>query len=465
VRYGERLLRSSFRGAAAIRSGAVLTSVAWAVAAWTSAFGQNAPVGSATASPATPPPRFAVYGQSTYIEQETDGFHSPYSGPNSLTPDSGRETTDATLFLGARLWSGAELWINPEADQGFGLDDTEGLAGFSSGEAYKVGSNTPYFRLQRAFIRQTFDFGGASGSTQAGPNQFAIPQSSDRLVLTVGKLSVVDIFDNNRYAHDPRSDFLNWAVIDAGTFDYAADAWGYTVGGAAEWYVGPWAWRAGLFDLSRVPNSVDLDLGFHQYEIDVELEHRHEIFGQPGKIDVTLFENHGRMALLTDAVQYAAANDLPVEPEPVRQYRKRDGISLNVEQQFNSSLGMFARLGDAGGNVETYEFTDIDYTASAGISLTGGLWKRSGDTVGLAGVIDAISRDRREYLAAGGLGLLVGDGQLPNAGHEDIIESYYDLAAFSALHLTLDYQWVQNPAYNRDRGPVSIFAFRAHVEF
>jgi high affinity Mn2+ porin len=439
------------------RSGSALAAAAWAVTGWTSAFGQSAPAASA--------PRFAVYGQSTYIEQETDGFHSPYSGPNSLTPDAGRETVDGTLYLGARLWSGAELWVNPEADQGSGLDNTEGLAGFSSGEAYKVGSATPYFRLQRAFIRQTFNFGGTSSTADAGPNQFAIPQSSDRLVVTVGKLSVVDIFDNNRYAHDPRVDFLNWAVIDAGTFDYAADAWGYTVGGAAEWYVGPWAWRAGVFDLSHVPNSVGLDPGFHEYEVDVELEHRHELFGEPGKIDLTLFENRGRMALLGDAVEYAEANGLPIEPEPVRRYRKRDGISLDVEQQVTRNLGIFARLGDAGGNVETYEFTEIDYTASAGVSLSGGPWRRSGDTVGFAGVVDAISRDRREYLAAGGLGLLVGDGQLPNAGHEDILETYYDLAALSTLHLTLDYQWVQNPAYNRDRGPVSIFAFRAHVEF
>ncbi|MGH8295294.1 MAG: carbohydrate porin [Steroidobacteraceae bacterium] len=410
------------------------------------------------------PPRFALYGQATYVEQETGGFHSPYRGPNSLTPDSGRETTDATLYLGARLWHGAELWVNPEADQGFGLEGTVGLAGFSSGEAYKVGRNAPYFRLQRAFIRDTFNFGGPDTPAAAGPNQFAVEQSSDRLVVTVGKISVVDIFDANRYAHDPRSDFLNWSVIDAGTFDYAADAWGYTVGGAAEWYIGPWAWRAGVFDLSDVPNSARLDPGFGEYQVDVELEHRHELFGEPGKIDVTLFESHGRMALLADAVAYAQTAGLPVEPGPARRYRKRDGLSLDIEQQLGSHLGMFARLGDAGGNVETYEFTDIDRTASLGISLDGAPWHRRGDTVALAGVVNAISADRRRYLAAGGLGLLVGDGRLPHAGNEQILETYYDLAAVSFLHLTLDYQWVWNPAYNRDRGPVSIFAVRVHAE-
>ena len=415
------------------------------------------------AAAAAPQDRFALYGQATYTEQETDGFHSPYAGPNSLSPHSGREAADATLFLGARLWSGAELWVNPEADQGFGLDDTLGLAGFPSGEAYKVGHNGPYFRLQRAFIRQAINLRGAVGDTDAGPNQFALPQSSDRLVVTLGKISVVDIFDTNRYAHDPRADFFNWSVIDAGTFDYAADSWGYSVGEATEWYVGSWAWRAGMFDLSDVPNSNRLEPGFDEYQVDLEAEHRHELLGQPGKIDVTAFESRGRMALYQDAVAYGAANALPPEVVPVRRYRKRDGISLNVEQQLSTNVGMFARLGDAGGNVETYEFTDIDYTGSVGVSLSGGPWHRPGDTVGVAGAVNAPSRDLRQYLAAGGLGVLIGDGRLPHAGHEDILETYYEVAVVRALHVTLDYQWVQNPAYNRDRGPVSIFAVRVHA--
>ena len=407
----------------------------------------------------------ALYGQATYTEQETDSFRAPYSGPNSLSPDTGRETVDATLYLGARLWRGAELWINPEADQGFGLGDTVGLAGFSSGEAYKVGRNAPYFRLQRAFLRQTIDLGGERGTADAGPNQFALEQSAHRLVVTLGKISASDIFDVNRYAHDPRADFLNWSVIDAGTFDYAADAWGYTVGGAAELYVGPWAWRAGVFDLSDVPNSPRLEPGFGEYQVDVEAEHRHQLIGQPGKIAVTVFESHGRMGLLQDAIAYAQASGLPPGPAPVRRYRKRDGVSFNIEQQLTPDVGMFARLGDAGGNVETYEFTDIDRTASLGLSVSGGPWKRAADTAGLAGVVNAISRDRRRYLAAGGIGILIGDGQLAHAGNEDILETYYELAAASSLHVTFDYQWVQNPAYNRDRGPVSIVAMRIHLQF
>jgi high affinity Mn2+ porin len=423
------------------------------------------PARAATHDTATMPDqrRLALYAQATYTAQATDGFHAPYRGPNSLSPRIGRETADATVYLGARLWRDAELWVDPEVDQGFGLDDTLGLAGFSSGEAYKVGSNTPYFRLQRAFIRQTVNLGDTTGNAEAEPNQFSLAQSADRLVLTLGKVSVVDIFDTNRYAHDPRSDFLNWAVIDAGTFDYAADAWGYTVGGAAEWYVGSWAWRAGAFDLSNVPNSVTLEPGFGEYQVDIEIEHRHEILGRTGKLDLTVFESRGRMALLREAIAYGGAVGLAPEPAAVRQYRKRDGASVNLEQQLTRDVGLFARVGDAGGNVETYEFTDIDRTLATGVSVGGGPWRRPADTVGVAGIVNELSGDRRRYLAAGGLGILIGDGRLPHAGHEDILETYYELAATHVLRLTLDYQWIGNPAYNRDRGPVSIFALRIHA--
>ncbi|MGH8259257.1 MAG: carbohydrate porin [Steroidobacteraceae bacterium] len=422
------------------------------------------PAAHASAAEVAQDSRFALYGQATYVEQETDGFDSPYRGPNSLTPSEGRETVDATLFLGARLWQGAELWVNPEADQGSGLDDTLGLAGFSSGEAYKVGRNVPYFRLQRALVRQTFDLGTDRSPSEAGLNQFASPVSADRIVVTAGKLSVTDIFDTNRYAHDPRQDFLNWSVIDAGSFDYAADAWGYTVGAAVEGYAGPWAARVGFFDLSDVPNSPVLEPGADEHQIVLELEHRHELLGRPGKLALTAFESHGRMARLADAIDYALATGGPVDPVPVRHDRKRDGLSLDLEQQLTDGLGVFARAGDAGGNVESYELTDIDRTLSLGAALDGRRWHRPGDTLGLAGVANAISATRRRYLADGGLGILVGDGQLPHAGHEDIVETYYSCAIVPALHVTLDYQWVGNPAFNRDRGPVSIIAVRVHAQ-
>lgn len=413
----------------------------------------------------TAPAAYSIHGQATYTEQETTGFEAPYRGPNSLSPNQGRETTDATLYLGYRLSAHTEAWINPEIDQGFGLDDTLGLAGFSSGEAYKVGRTRPYFRLQRAFIRHTEDLGGALEETPEGLNQFALTRTRNRLVLTVGKMSVGDIFDANQYAHDPRGDFLNWTIIDSGAFDYAADAWGYTVGAAAEWYTGDWTARGGFFDLSNVPNSEHLQSGFHQFQWIAEAEHRHVVAQLPGKVLLTTYQSYGHMALLSDAIAYAGQSGGVPSPEPVRQYRSRTGASINIEQSLTAQLGAFARLGRASGNVEAFEFTDVDSSILGGLSLKGMDWKRPGDTVGLAYVENRISAVRRDYLNDGGLGILVGDGRLPHAGPEEIAEAYYSLALVTGITVTLDYQRVQNPAYNRDRGPVSIFAFRLHAQF
>jgi high affinity Mn2+ porin len=400
---------------------------------------------------------FAVHGQLTYVEQDTSNFNAPYRGRNSLSPGRGAETTDATLYVGARLWSGAEAWIDEEIDEGHGLDDTLGVAGFPSGEAYKVGRNAPYFRTPRAFIRQTLDLGGDPQAVDAAANQLSGERAANRVVITLGKLSVVDLFDTNQYAHDPRGDFLNWAAIDAGTFDYAADAWGYSVGAAVEWYQGPWTTRLGVFDLSDVPNSPHLDPGFHEFQALVEGERRLAIHGHAGRVVLTAYESRGRMGLLDSAD--------PPDIAAVRQYRGRGGASLDLEQELSPDLGAFLRIGKAAGNVETYEFTDIDRSQAAGLSLRGTRWQRPSDTVGLAVIDDEISAARERFLDAGGLGILVGDGRLPHPGPEHILETYYSLGVLGCAHLTLDYQWIAHPAYNRDRGPVSVLAVRAHAEF
>jgi high affinity Mn2+ porin len=408
---------------------------------------------------------FGVHGQFTYVEQDTSGFNAPYRGPNSLSPNSGAETTDATLYVGARLWPGAEAWLNGELDQGHGLDDTLGAAGFPSGEAYKVGKNQPYLRLQRAFVRQTFNLQTPSEQVEGAANQLRGSQSSDRVVITIGKFSVVDIFDTNRYAHDSRGDFLNWTAIDTGTFDYAADAWGYTAGAAIEWYTHSWTLRGGLFDLSDVPNSVHLEPGFHEFQVDLELEHRHEIAGRAGRVLLTAFESRGRMGLLDEAIAVAANYGEPVDIAALRRYRSRGGLSFGVEQELAPELGAFIRAGKAAGNVETYEFTDVDRTLAVGLSLQGAHWRRANDTIGIAAVNNAISGVREAYLNAGGLGILVGDGRLPHPGPEQIIESYYSAAVFNFARLSLDYQWIGHPGYNRDRGPVSVIAVRLHAQF
>jgi high affinity Mn2+ porin len=408
---------------------------------------------------------WAIHGQTTFVTQAYPGFRSPYEGTNSLPGGGqGRETWDATLYAGVRLWQGAELWFNPEIDQGFGLGDTLGVAGFPSGEAYKLGTAYPLARLPRTFVRQTLGLGGETEEVVADINQFAATQLHDRLVITLGKFSVVDIFDTNRYAHDPRGDFLNWSVIEAGTFDYAADAWGYTYGGAVEWYQDRWTLRGGMFDLSIVPNSTNLDPTFSQFEGVLELEERYELWGQPGKVKITGFLNRGRMGNFADAITLAEATGQPADIAAVRQWASRGGVSLNLEQQIADSLGFFARAGIANGDIEPYEFTDIDRTVSAGLQVVGKPWGRSDDTLGIAGVVNGISGVHEAFLNAGGLGILVGDGQLPHPGPEQIVETYYSLP-IASWHATFDYQFVVNPGYNRDRGPVSVFGVRMHAQF
>ena len=409
--------------------------------------------------------RFAVHGQATFVEQATNDFPAPYSGPNSLSASSNRETADVSLFLGARLWRGAEAWVEPEVDQGFGLDNTLGVAGFPSGEAYKVGANHPYFRMPRWYVRQTLDSGGEQETVDGSAGQLGGSRSLDRWVFTVGKFAVTDVFDTNQYAHDPRADFLNWAAVDAGTFDYAADAWGYTVGAAAERYIGSWTFRAGAFDLSDVPNSEVLEHGLHEFQMVAEIEKRYSLFGQTGRLLITGYDTRGRMGLLREAVEIADATGTTANAGSVRSYRSRMGMSLDLEQPITSDLGVFARTGKATGNVEAYEFTDVDRSVEIGASLKGRTWHRPDDTFGVAAIDNGISAEREQYFNAGGLGILCGDGKLPHPGSERIVETYYSLSPLSWAHVSLDYQRVENPCYNTDRGPVSIGAVRVHAEF
>jgi high affinity Mn2+ porin len=409
---------------------------------------------------------YSLHGQFTNVTQFHPAFTSPYRGANSLDPGNrGDETIDLTLFAGVRLWDGGEVYANPEIDQGFGLSNTLGAAGFPSAEAYKIGAAEPYARLPRAFLRQTFDLGGEAMPVEDDANQVAGSHTTDNLVLTIGKFGVTDIFDTNTYAHDPRSDFLNWSLVDAGAFDYAADSWGYSYGAAGEWTQSWWTLRAGLFDLSRVPNDKALQRGFDQFEATMEGEERHTLGDQPGKLKLLVFLNYGRMANYGDAVRLGAETGTTPDVSLVRRYQARLGGSLNLEQAIAGDLGAFARFSLNDGSKEAYEFTEINQSLSLGVSLKGGSWSRPDDVFGFAGVVNFLSPEAREYLAAGGLGILIGDGRLPHYGTENIIETYYKVAVIDRVSVTADYQFIDNPAYNRDRGPVSVFGARVHVEY
>ena len=430
-----------------------------------------------TKAPAGPDPdNLSFHGQTTFVWQGYPAFRSPYQGVQSLPGGGeGRETVDVTLFAGVRLWQGAQLWVDPEIDQGFGLADTHGVAGFPSAESYKLGFTYPYARVQRYFIRQTIDLGGETEKVDADFSQFAGSQTANRLVLTVGKFSVVDIFDTNKYANSPKSDFLNWSTVNAGSFDYAGDAWAYTYGAAAEWYQGNWTLRGGVFDMSQTPAGgggdsalgYGLDPTFHNFEFVGEIENRYALSGQPGKIKLTGFLIRGDMGTYSNAIALSQATGLDASDAlaAVRTYQSRPGISLNLEQQITETMGLFARAGWADGNVEPWDNTDIDRSVEAGVSVNGKPWNRPDDTVGIAGVLNGISSAHAAYFNAGGLGILLGDGQLPNPGLEEIIETYYSYAISSSTKVSLDYQFIANPGYNTQRGSVNVFAGRFHTQF
>lgn len=417
-----------------------------------------------SANPAVPE-SWSLHGQATFIDQYHPAFTSPFRGRNSLDPGSrGDETFDTTLFAGVRLWDGGEAYVNPEVDQGFGLSDTIGVAGFPSGEAYKIGSATPYFRLQRLFFRQTFDLGGDIETVNPDANQLGGSRTENNLVITAGKITVTDIFDANSYAHDPKHDFLNWSIIDSGAYDYAADSWGYSYGIAAEWNQDWWTLRLGLFDLSRIPNEPELVRGFGQYELVTEGEERHTLFGRAGKVKLLAFMNRGRMGSYNEAVEQAKAAGTIPDTALVREPASRPGAAINMEQGLSDDLSAFARLSMNDGSKEAYEFTEINRSVAAGLSLKGSSWGRADDTIGAAFVINGLSTAAQRYFAAGGIGILIGDGQLLHYGTEDILETYYSAKITDWLSGGLDYQFIANPAYNRDRGPVSVFGVRLHTQ-
>ncbi len=414
---------------------------------------------------------YALHGQTTFTDQYHPAFRSPYVGPQSLNPGSrGDETWDVTAYAGVRPWSGAEFWVNPEVNQGFGFSDTFGLAGFSSAESYKLGSEDPYVRIQRLFIRQTIDLGGEVQKLDPDANQLGGTTTNDRIVITVGKFSLVDMFDNNKYAHDPRGDFLNWSVVDGGWFDYVGDAWGYTYGAAAELYYNRFALRAAIADAPTTPRYKYLDDRFiGQFQLVFEAEERHSISGQPGVVRLTGFFTRENLGNFKDALAQTLATGVVTDTEDVLNYRSRGGIGVNIEQQVIADVGVFARAGTNDDESQITSFTDINQSISGGVSVGGNRWGRPDDTAGAAVAWNNISRHFKDYLNSGAVGILIGDGQLPSSGPEEIFETYYSLAAFKykiiSSNVSFDYQAINNPAYNRQRGPVSAFGIRLHAEF
>jgi high affinity Mn2+ porin len=373
------VMRNAILSGAAALAAAVIGPLSWSIMCRAQMVGptpqpQGIPVAPQQAE-RVEPESWAVHAQATLTWLLQPAFRSPYQGPQSLSPAAnGRETIDATLYGGIRPWPGAEIWINPEVDQGFGLSNTFGVAGYPSGEAYKVGKAEPYVLVQRGFLRHTIGLGGETEKLEPDLNQLGGPLTAERLVFTIGKYSVVDIFDTNTYAHDPRNDFFNWSIIDQGAFDYAANSWGYTYGGAVEWYQDWWTIRAGVFDLSQAPNAPALSHGFGQGQFVPELEERHSLWDQPGKLKFLYWLTRGNLGTYLDAISFGEATGTTPSTGAVRSFRTKGGLGLNLEQPLATDFGVFARASVSQGTVEEVDFTDINKSLSAGLSLKGLRW-------------------------------------------------------------------------------------------
>ena len=405
--------------------------------------------------------------QSTYVWQSKRPFAAAYSDANSLVP--GREKSysfTATAYFGLRPWAGGELYFNPEASQGVPLSNLTGLGGFTNGEiARTAGPNLVVYRA-RLFLRQTWGLGGGSEVIESDANQLAGSVDKRRVVLTMGNLPVSDIFDDNAYSHDPRTQFLNWSIMNHGAFDFAADARGYSWGAALEYFGDGWAIRAGRFIQPRLPNQQQLDYRISgHYGDQIEIERSHNIGGQPGKLRVLAFRNRAAMSRFQDAIDLGARTGVVPDINAVRDGdRVKRGIGIGFEQALSPNAGVFGRAMWADGKTETYAFTEIDRSVSGGVLIKGAAWGRSQDTLGVAFARNGLSRPHRDYLAAGGLGFFIGDGQL-NYRPESIVEVFFNLNFAKRLWVTLDFQRIANPAYNADRGPANVGSIRLHTEF
>jgi high affinity Mn2+ porin len=413
--------------------------------------------------------------QNTDTLQGDPAFSAKYSGPNSLSKGGEiRETVSLDLYAGLRLWSGAEAHVDGLVWQGFGLSQTTGIEDFPNGEAFKAGAETPEFSFARLFIRQTIGLGGQQEDVPDDQLTLAGKQDVSRLTFTAGRFAPTDIFDNNTYAADPRTQFMNWAFVTNTTWDYPSDALGYTTGISAELNQPDWTLRYGFFQMPSVANSWTTENRFltfpgmspdgdgqflRSWGMATEFERRFTIKTHPGTIRFLAWLNDAHMGSYQDALSVPGT-----DITQTRAYRYKYGFGLNWEQEVAPNVGVFSRLGWNDGREEAWTYTDINYSASLGVSVKGQDWHRPDDTFGLAGVISGISHENKKFLEAGGLGILAGDGAL-NYGWEKVLETYYDFKVWQSLHFALDYQFVDNPAFNRDRGPVSVFGARLHWQY
>jgi high affinity Mn2+ porin len=407
------------------------------------------------------------HSQTTIIDQYHPSFRSAYSGINSLSDESENdESLSTSLFIGCKLWQLGEVYFNPEFIGGSGFSQTRGIAGFTNGEIYRVDDPTPKTTLARLYVKHIFPLSNGGDWQQDMPNQLAMFIPHSYINVSIGKFSVLDFFDCNQYSHDPRSQFYNWALMGNGAWDYPADTRGYTNGVVTEWINPTWSVRLGIVMVPTTRNGPILDTRIDKSHSEaLEFEHKYTLGSQSGVVRALFFFTEARMGNYREAIQWGLENGVPPSLDAYPAYgRTKYGAGINVEHTFSPYLGGFFRASWNDGHNESWAFTEIDQAVSGGLSLSGSLWNRKEDRVGIAQIVNGISKDHRGYLAAGGYGFIIGDGHL-NYGLECISELYYSFKVpGNPVWFSPDYQFVLNPAYNRDRGPVHVLGLRAHFE-
>ena len=415
----------------------------------------------------TTPENWNIYYQATSIGQYHGEFHSPYQGPLSLKDYMERDVSlTTTLFFGYRLWKNAQFYFDPEIAGGKGFSNVDGVANATNGELPRVASATPKPYIARLYITQDFGFGSETEKVESDENQLAGERPMTRYSITVGRFTLTDFFDNNKYSHDPRTQFMGWAVMFNGAWDYPADTRGYTWGWEHELHTKNWSLRYASVAEPRVANGLRFDRRILVNRGDTfEEERRYSIGSHPGAVRLLEYANHAFAGTYAEAIQQSQGTGKPPDITATRRNGTvKYGAGLNFEQEILKDVGIFGRLGWNDGKTESFAFTAIDRLAQGGVSINGTKWKRKNDVVGSELTVSGLSAVHREYLALGGLDFLIGDGRL-NYGTENIWESYYNARLFKEFSTTFDLQHIQNPAYNRDRGPVWVSSLRLHLEF
>lgn len=412
--------------------------------------------------------RFWISGQANFVTQWHPAFRSPYQGPNSLPPQAQDASSRVlTLLTGVRLSDRIAILCDIQETGGHGIGEALGLAGFTNLDVVRnpTLSKAPY--VARLMWHQVIPLGQKRFSADRGPLSLFGDLPDRRLEIRLGKFSLADFFDVNTYGSDSNFQFMNWTVDNNGAYDYAADTRGYTIAALLEYHQPHLAVRFAEALMPKVANGINLDadLGRARSEnIEVEL-HRSLLPRREGTLRLLSFVNHADMGVYSQAVA-AYLDGLTPRPEitdhPLQTTAKY-GFAVNVEQPLHSWLGVFGRWGWNEGQHESYVYTEVDETMLGGAVANGVRWGRRFDRAGVAFVSNGISRDHQQYLALGGLGFLLGDGRL-DYGRENIFEGFYTLHLWRGVYPSFDLQHVDDPGYNRDRGPVWVPALRLHIE-